>query len=96
VTLLSPPERVEKVIAELPDQPPVRFEWRGRMHRVRKADGPERIYGEWWKRIGEAEAVRDYFQVEDETGARFWLYRRGDGLDSRTGDLSWYLHGLFG
>lgn len=96
ITLLSPPEGLTKVMAELPDQPPIRFEWRGRMHRVRKADGPERIYGEWWKRSGEAEAVRDYFQVEDETGARFWLYRRGDGLDSRTGDLSWYLHGLFG
>ena len=35
----------------------------------------------------EREAVRDYFQVEDETGARFWLYR-GE-------DLSWHLHGLF-
>ena len=44
----------------------------------------------------EAEAVRDYFQVEDEEGARFWLYRRGDGGDGRTGDLSWYLHGVFG
>ncbi|MBA3677180.1 MAG: DNA polymerase Y family protein [Sphingosinicella sp.] len=96
VSLLSPPERVEKVMAELPDQPPIRFSWRGRMHLVRKADGPERIYGEWWKRSGEAEAVRDYFQVEDETGARFWLYRRGDGVDNRTGDHDWYLHGLFG
>lgn len=96
VRLLSPPEPVEKVMAELPDQPPVRFSWRGRIHRVRRADGPERIYGEWWKRNGEAEAVRDYFQVEDEAGARFWLYRRGDGVDGRTGDLTWYLHGLFG
>ena len=41
-------------------------------------------------------AVRDYFQVEDEEGARFWLYRSGDGVDHRTGDLSWYLHGVFG
>lgn len=94
--LLSPPERVDKVMAELPDQPPVRFLWRGRMHRVRRADGPERIYGEWWRRTGEADAVRDYFQVEDEDGRRFWLYRRGDGLDARTGDLGWYLQGMFG
>ena len=57
--------------------------------RSRRADGPERIHGEWWKRSGEADAVRDYFQVEDEEGDRFWLYRRGDGVDSRTGDLSW-------
>jgi len=96
VRLLSPAERVENVVALLPDQPPRRFTWRGRRHVVRQADGPERIHGEWWKQAKEAEAVRDYFQVEDEEGSRFWLYRRGDGVDSRTGDLSWYLHGVFG
>jgi protein ImuB len=96
VRLFSPPERVENVVALLPDQPPRRFTWRGRAYRVARADGPERIHGEWWKRSAEAEAVRDYFQVEDEEGARFWLYRRGDGVDHRTGDLSWYLHGVFG
>jgi protein ImuB len=96
VRLLSPPERVENVVALLPDLPPRRFTWRGRAYRVARADGPERIHGEWWKRTAEAEGVRDYFQVEDEAGARFWLYRRGDGVDQRTGDLSWYLHGVFG
>jgi protein ImuB len=40
-------------------------------------------------------AVRDYWAVEDEHGRRFWLYRSGDGLDPATGDLSWFLHGLF-
>jgi protein ImuB len=96
VCLLSPPERVEKVVALLPDQPPRRFTWRGRDYRVTRADGPERIHGEWWRRLSEAEAVRDYFQVEAEDGARFWLYRRGDGVDPATGDLSWYMHGVFG
>jgi len=96
VRLLARPERVDRVIAELPDQPPLRFSWRGETHRIRKADGPERIYGEWWKSLREADSVRDYFQVEDESGARFWLFRRGDGLDPRTGDLSWYIHGVFG
>lgn len=96
VRLLSPPERIDKVMAELPDQPPVRFAWRGRLHVVRKADGPERIHGEWWKHGREAMSVRDYFQVEDEDGARFWLFRRGDGADACTGDHSWWLHGAFG
>lgn len=96
VRLLSPPERIDKVMAELPDQPPVRFAWRGQMHVVRKADGPERIHGEWWKHGREAMSVRDYFQVEDEEGARFWLFRRGDGIDPSTGDHSWWLHGAFG
>lgn len=96
VRLLSPPERIDRVVALLPDHPPRRFSWRGRTHAVTRGDGPERIHGEWWRRTGEADAVRDYFQVEDEEGARFWLYRRGDGVDDRTGDLSWYMHGLFG
>ena len=95
VRLLSPPERVENVVALLPDLPPRRFTWRGRAYRIARADGPERIFGEWWRRTAEAEAVRDYFQVEDESGERFWLYRRGDGVDAATGDLSWYLHGVF-
>jgi protein ImuB len=96
VRLLSPPERIDDVVALLPDQPPRRFRWRGDSYRIASADGPERIHGEWWKRSCEAIAVRDYFQVEDEEGRRFWLFRRGDGEDPRTGDLSWYLHGVFG
>jgi protein ImuB len=96
IRLLSPAEPVDQVMAAMPDHPPRRFRWRGRVHHVRRADGPERIHGEWWKRSGEADAVRDYFQVEDEEGERFWLYRRGDGEDLRTGDLSWWLQGAFG
>lgn len=94
--LLVPPEALAHVLAELPDQPPRRFTWRGQVHSVVAGDGPERIHGEWWRRAGEADAVRDYFRVEDEAGRRFWLFRRGDGVDGRTGDLSWHLHGLFG
>jgi protein ImuB len=94
--LLRHPERLDHVIAELPDQPPLRFTWRGRSLRVVRADGPERITGEWWKRTGEREAIRDYFRVEVEDGRRFWLFRRGDGERAETGDLSWYLHGRFG
>lgn len=95
VRFLSPAEPVDNVLAELPDHPPRLFRWRGRIHRVRHGDGPERIYGEWWKKSGEADAVRDYFRVEDEEGNRFWLYRRGDSVDPRTGDLSWWLQGAF-
>ena len=92
--LLSPPERVD-AMAGLPDQPPVAFTWRGQRRRVMVADGPERIFGEWWRRDTEVEAVRDYFSVEDEAGERFWLFRSGDGELAHTGDLSWFLHGLF-
>jgi protein ImuB len=93
--LLAQPETVETV-ALLPDHPPVSFTWRGVRRRVRRADGPERVFGEWWKRDAELAAVRDYFRVEDEAGERYWLYRAGDGEDVATGSHRWYLHGVFG
>jgi len=94
--LLARPEMLDHVLAELPDHAPRRFTWRGRAHRVVRSDGPERIHGEWWKRAEETHSIRDYFRVEDEEGRRYWLFRRGDGERAATGDLSWYLHGVFG
>jgi len=96
VRLLARPEPLFQVIALLPDQPPRRFEWRGTLYRVVAGDGPERIHGEWWRRDAEVWAVRDYYRVEDEAGGRYWVFRRGDGFDDDTGDLSWWMHGLFG
>ena len=92
--LLPRPEPIE-TMALLPDQPPVFFIWRGVRRRVSRADGPERIFGEWWKRDAEMAAVRDYFRVEDETGGRFWIFRAGDGEDAGTGSHDWFLHGIF-
>ncbi|MGL3822322.1 DUF6504 family protein [Sphingopyxis sp. R3-92] len=96
VRMLARPEALSGVVALLPDHPPRRFAWRGRIYRVVAGDGPERIHGEWWRRVGEMWAVRDYFRVEAEGGERFWLFRRGDAQEQNTGDLSWYMHGVFG
>ena len=96
VRLLTRPEPLWGVIALLPDQPPRRFAWRGTVHDVVAGDGPERIHGEWWVRDGEVWAVRDYYRVEDRDGRRFWVFRRGDGVEAETGDLSWWMHGAFG
>ncbi len=93
--LLPRPEPIETV-ALLPDHPPVTFTWRGVRRRVKRADGPERVFGEWWKRDVELAAVRDYFQVEDENGERYWVYRAGDGEDTATGSHKWFMHGIFG
>jgi protein ImuB len=93
--LLASPEPIETV-ALLPDHPPVSFIWRGVRRRVKRADGPERIFGEWWKRDAELFAMRDYFRVEDAAGERFWIYRAGDGADAVIGSHHWFLHGIFG
>jgi protein ImuB len=92
--LLRRPEPVS-ALALLPDHPPVQFVWRGRRHRLAAGDGPERVFGEWWRNHTETFAVRDYFRVEDEDGRRYWLYRRGDGADPATGDQTWFIHGFF-
>lgn len=94
VRLLERPELV-RALAMMPDHPPRAFTWRRVRHEVRWADGPERIYGEWWRRSGEMVAVRDYWIVENGEGRRFWLFRQGDGVDPATGTLSWFLHGFF-
>ena len=91
VRLLEPPEPVE-TIAGMPDHPPALFVWRRMRHRVRRADGPERVFGEWWRSEAETGLVRDYYRIEDEAGARFWLFR--DGRENGGG--RWFLHGLFG
>jgi len=93
--LLARPEPIE-TMALLPDNPPVWFTWRGVRRRVRRADGPERIRGEWWRRDAETVAVRDYFRVEDDTGERYWLFRAGDGEHLESGSQRWFLHGIFG
>ena len=93
--LLPHPEPVE-TLALLPDHPPVWFTWRGVRRRVRRADGPERIRGEWWKREAEMATVRDYFRVEDDAGERYWLFRSGDGEHAESGSQRWFLHGIFG
>lgn len=92
--LLAFPEPIETV-ALLPDHPPVSFTWRSIRRRVKRADGPERVFGEWWKRDAELIAVRDYFQVEDDAGERFWIFRSGDGENSSTGSHTWFMHGIF-
>ena len=96
IRLFGRPEPLARVIALMPDQPPRRFEWRGKTYKVVAGDGPERVHGEWWRRDAEVWAVRDYYRVEDEEGGRYWVFRRGDGFEDDTGDLSWWMHGVFG
>lgn len=88
VHLLPFPEIIS-VTAVLPDYPPMLFRHKGIRHTVIKADGPERIEQEWWLSDG---LYRDYYVVEDENGARYWLFRSGpyDGDQPQ-----WFLHGYF-
>ncbi|MFI5163070.1 MAG: Y-family DNA polymerase [Sphingobacteriales bacterium] len=87
--LLPKPESIE-VMVKTPDYPPNFFIHNGQKHNIIKADGPERIEREWWLDKGRA---RDYYQVEDEQGRRYWLFRSGHYTDEQ--QPKWFLHGFF-
>jgi protein ImuB len=86
--LLSSPHPI-MVTAPIPDYPPMLFRYKGKLHKVVKADGPERIEQEWWLQQGQH---RDYYRVEDEEGSRYWLFRSGHYADK---NYQWFIHGFF-
>jgi protein ImuB len=88
VHLLAEPEVVD-VTAPIPDYPPMLFVYKKKVHNIRRSDGPERIEREWWLEEG---LHRDYYCLEDESGARYWIFRLGhyDG-----GKSKWFIHGFF-
>jgi protein ImuB len=87
--LLHKPEPII-VTVPVPDYPPMLFIYKGNLHNIKKADGPERIEREWWLEDGE---LRDYYAVEDEQGQRYWLFRSGYYSGEKTGQ--WFIHGFF-
>ncbi|WP_281029351.1 Y-family DNA polymerase [Rhizobium sullae] len=90
--LFARPERMEALLAEVPDGPPQVFRWRRMQHRVATSEGPERLAMEWWIDGADAEA-RDYFRIEDDAGHRFWIYR--EGFYGHALPPRWFMHGIF-
>jgi protein ImuB len=89
LTLFARPQPIE-ALATVPDGPPIRFRWRRVLREVTRAEGPERISGDW---MGD-ELTRDYYRVEDKDARRYWLYR--EGLYGETSEPPrWFVHGLF-
>lgn len=83
--LLEVPEPVEVECAAEGEAPSLVW-WRGRRILVRRAEGPERLSGEWW-RDGYR---RDYWRCEGAAGdGDFVLYR------DRAAPGAWYLQGWY-
>lgn len=89
IHLLPRPERIE-VTAPIPDYPPMLFRYKGKLHTIKRADGPERIEQEWWFEQGQH---RDYYYAEDQEGKRYWLFRLGHYDSEKT--YQWFIHGFF-
>ena len=97
VRLFRSPEPIEVPATEIPEGPPMNFRWRRALYRVARAEGPERIAAEWWRRLpGEEEApTRDYYRIEDSEGRRYWLYRQGLYSSASQAPPRWFMHGVF-
>ncbi len=93
IHLFDPPQVIDQVFSLAPDGPPQRFRWRRTLHEVARAEGPERIAGEWWRRQETPVPTRDYYRVEDRRGRRLWIFRHG--LYDERESPRWYIHGLF-
>jgi protein ImuB len=85
--LLRRPVEIRAMVSPSHDRDgrPILFTLRGEVHRLAHVVGPERIAGQWWQ--GHFK-TRDYFDVEDDGGKRFWIFRVAE-----TG--RWFLHGEF-
>ncbi|MGH7125698.1 MAG: hypothetical protein ACREFI_15090, partial [Stellaceae bacterium] len=99
-----------EAIAPIPDDPPVQFRWRRLTYRIRAADGPERILGEWWRspedatpasRVGVAARSRRTNEPElrdyyavEDTDGRRFWVFR-EGLHKPGVTPGWFLHGVF-
>jgi protein ImuB len=64
---------------------PMQFVRNNRVHRLAHVVGPERIGGQWWDGH---DKTRDYFDVEDDAGERFWIFRVNE-------TRRWFLHGQY-
>jgi len=84
--LLNEPVEIRVMVSPSEDREgwPILFTY-GEQRRVRHAVGPERIAGPWWEGRNK---TRDYFDVEDEQGKRWWMFRVRE-----TG--RWYVQGMF-
>lgn len=83
---IDPPMRIE-VSTIHPGGSPVRFRLGQQLHRVMKAEGPERLTPEWW-RLQPHWEQQDYYRIEDERGCRFWIFQQLQADSSR-----WFLRG---
>lgn len=83
ILLFDPPEPIT-VLAAVPEGAPLLITWRRVRRRIVYAEGPERIAPAWWEHITATAAptsaavpTRDYYVIEEATGARYWVFRAG-------------------
>ena len=95
LNLLDPPVPLSPVGDEAFSQLPKAFRLGGKLHRIVRHWGPERIETGWW--YGPS-IRRDYYRIETDQGHWWWVYRKltaelPSSQAARRGH--WLLHGRF-
>jgi protein ImuB len=89
VRLIEPPAPIE--IAEIiPGKLPVQIRIGHQLHRIVRAEGPERLTPEWWRDHPFPWKTRDYYRIENDQGARFWVFRETAWVQAGE---RWFLRG---
>ena len=85
--LLTRPVELRVMVSPSDDRDgwPIAVTEEGRTRRIVHAVGPERLAGQWWQGH---DKTRDYFEIEDESGRRSWVFRVRE--TSR-----WFRHGEY-
>jgi protein ImuB len=85
--LLPTPQEIQcsSLTGDLDERKPISFTHAGQVHPLVHCNGPERITGSWWEGRNK---TRDYFEAEDRSGDRFWIFRVDE-------TRKWYLHGIY-
>lgn len=64
---------------------------------LRKLVGPQKVEAGWWgdSKEGGHPAVRDYYIAESAEAGLLWIYRERSAASFATGEVRWYLQGLY-
>lgn len=70
---------------------PAQFSHASEKYSLVSVRGPERIGCEWWRGH---EKTRDYYDVTDERGRRWWIFRVASIVEKQV-NIRWFLHGMY-
>lgn len=98
--LFHRPEPIDVPVTAVPEGPPLNFRWRRAMHRVARAEGPERIAPEWWlhgkPEVKANEAAREEAEKEAVTTETARMTRDYFRVEDTDGHRFWiYREGLY-
>ena len=83
-----------RVIASVPDGPPMSLTWRRVTRRIVKAEGPERIAPEWWQMAEASSGPATTMPSKTIEGRRYWIFREGLYGEESGPPPKWFVHGL--